>query len=89
MRQDRSCGLKILVQQHFTNKQRNPMFSGQPAPTAVPEWLTSLRAVQGELSAPTRYLTASAVSLDRCRGRHPGGRAPTGLLRQVYLAVAD
>jgi hypothetical protein len=89
MRQDRSCGPKILVRQHFTNKHRNPMSSARPASPAVPEWLTSLRAVQGELPAPTRYLTASVVSLDRYRGRHPGGRAPTGLLRQVYLAVAD
>ena len=36
MRQDRSCGPKILVQQHFTNKHRNPMFSGTASADGCP-----------------------------------------------------
>ena len=31
----------------------------------VPEWLNSFLAVQGELPAPTGYLTPSTVSLDQ------------------------
>jgi len=44
------------------------VFGGSPPHRCVPEWLNSFLAVQGELPAPTMYLTASAVSLDRCRG---------------------
>ena len=62
MRQDRSCGPKILVQQHFTNKHRNPMFSGTASADGCPRVADFVGAVQGELPAPTRYLTASALS---------------------------
>jgi hypothetical protein len=48
---------------------------GQPAPPAVPEWLTSLRAVQGELPAQTRYLTANALS--------PAAVAPSPASRRI------
>ena len=66
MRQERSCGPKILLRQHFTKQTSQPMSSAAVSGRRrVPEWLNSFLAVQGELPAPTGYLTPSTVSLDQ------------------------
>ena len=52
----------------------------------VPEWLNSFLAVQGELPAPTGYLTPSTVMLDPLPGVgiQVAVRRPEGCGRSIW-----
>jgi hypothetical protein len=65
----RQCGCGSTV----SGNTATDVLGGGQRRRGVPEWLTSLRAVWGQLPARTRYLTASALSRgERCRGSASG-----------------